>query len=117
MSTQTQTTAPSEPRHLTGTLIGTVTSDKRDQTRTVSVNYQVRHPKYGKYLHRHTRYQVHDPKNEAKKGDRVEIAPCRPISKTKSWRLVRVIEAAPAVIEHVKEVAGLTGAAPKPAKD
>ncbi len=102
----TPTTQPQQPqRHLTGTLIGTVVSDKRAKTRSVSVNYQVRHPKYGKYLHRHTKYQVHDEGNASKKGDRVEIAQCRPISKTKSWRLVRVVEAAPVALEHVKEVA------------
>jgi len=92
-------------RHLTGTLLGVVTSDKRNQTRSVEVKYQVRHKKYGKFLQRMTRYHVHDPANAAKKGDRVEITPCRPISKTKSWRLVRVVEAAPIVAEHVKEVA------------
>jgi len=81
---------------LAGTKIGVVTSDKRHKTRTVSVDYQARHPKYGKYQRRSTRFHVHDPENVSKAGDRVEIARCRPISKTKSWRLVRVIEAAPA---------------------
>ena len=82
-------------RKLTRTKVGVVTSDKRDKTRTVAVAFQQRHPKYGKYLKRHQRFQVHDEKNEAKSGDRVEIAPCRPLSKTKSWRLVRVVEEAP----------------------
>ncbi len=74
---------------------GTVVSDKRDKTRTVSVNYQTMHPKYGKYLQRQAKYHVHDEKNQSKIGDQVEITPCRPMSKTKAWRLVRVIEAAP----------------------
>lgn len=74
---------------------GVVTSDVRDKTVTVTVSYKVKQPKYGKYLRRRTVYQVHDEKNEAHKGDLVEIAHCRPVSKTKSWRLVRVIQAAP----------------------
>lgn len=96
------TTTPQRARALTGTKIGIVVSDKRDKSRTVAVNYQARHGKYGKYLQRTTRFQVHDEKNESRKGDRVEITPCRPMSKTKSWRLVRVVEKAP-VIAEIKE--------------
>ena len=93
----TTTVAPTEnqnaPRSSSkGTKVGVVASDKRDKTRVVRVNYQVRHPKYGKYLKRQTRYHVHDPQNASKTGDVVEIANCRPISKTKKWRLVRVVE-------------------------
>jgi small subunit ribosomal protein S17 len=58
------------------------------------VAYQARHPKYGKFLKRQTRFQVHDPENASKMGDRVEIVNCRPISKTKNWRLLRVVEKA-----------------------
>lgn len=83
---------------LTSTVVGVVASDKRDKTRTVVVEFQQRHPKYGKYLKRSTRYQVHDGANASKEGDRVEIANCRPVSKTKSWRLVRVVESAPEAI-------------------
>jgi small subunit ribosomal protein S17 len=90
---------PTNERELRGVKIGTVTSDKRQKTRTVSVDYQARHSKYGKYLHRSTKYQVHDPANASKVGDRVEIVNCRPISKTKSWRLVRVIEKAPEPVQ------------------
>ncbi len=93
--TTTQDNPTSSRGTLTRTVTGVVASDKRDKTRTVVVAFQQRHPKYGKYLKRSTRYQVHDPNNESKTGDRVEIANCRPISKTKSWRLVRVVEAAP----------------------
>ena len=78
--------------------IGTVVSDKRDKTRTVAVDYQQKHPKYGKYLHRQAKFHVHDANNASKAGDRVEIAPCRPISKTKALRLVRVVEAAPEAV-------------------
>lgn len=79
-------------RLLKGTKIGIVSGDKRDKTRVVSVDYQIRHPKYGKYLKRKTQYHVHDPNNTSQAGDVVEIANCRPISKTKMWRLIRVIK-------------------------
>ena len=85
------------------TQVGVVASDKRNKTRTVVVDFQVRHPKYGKYLKRQSRFHVHDEANASKAGDRVEITNCRPISKTKSWRLVRVVEAAPAPVEHKTE--------------
>ena len=80
--------------------VGVVTSDKRSKTRTVAIDYQVRHPKYGKYLHRTAKFHVHDENNEAAQGDRVEIEPCRNLSKTKSWKLVRVIEKAPTQVDH-----------------
>jgi small subunit ribosomal protein S17 len=80
---------------LTGVRLGRVISDKCDKTRKVEVAYQVKHPKYGKYLQRQTAFHVHDAQNVSKMGDVVEIARCRPLSKTKSWRLVRVVEAAP----------------------
>lgn len=96
-----ETTTPSS-RPLLGTRVGVVTSDKRDQTRTVEVAYQYKHPKYGKYLKRAVKFQVHDPKNESKEGDRVQIGSCRPISKTKSWRLVRIVETGPAPVSAVE---------------
>lgn len=74
--------------------IGIVESDARNKTRKVSIAFSVRHPKYGKYLKRSTVLHVHDENNVSKKGDRVEIAECRPISKTKSWVMLRVVEAA-----------------------
>jgi len=88
---------------VTGTKVGVVTSDKRDKTHTVAVKYQKVHAKYGKRLRREAKYQVHDEKNEAGAGDRVEIAQCRPLSKTKSWRLVRVLEKAPEDVSHQAE--------------
>src|ERR1043166_9511474 len=77
------------------TLRGVVESDKRDKTRKVVVPYQARHPKYGKYLRRETVIHAHDEGNQSKAGDLVEVAPCRPISKTKTWRVTRVVERKP----------------------
>jgi small subunit ribosomal protein S17 len=76
----------------TGTKIGIVESDKRAKTRTVVVNYQSMHPKYGKYVKNRTVLQVHDEKNESQAGDVVEVGQCRPISKSKTWKLVRIVE-------------------------
>ena len=75
----------------TRTQQGTVESDKRDKSRRVVVNFMTKHPKYGKYVQRRTVLHVHDESNDSRKGDTVEVAPCRPVSKTKSWRLVRVM--------------------------
>ncbi|MFA5864453.1 MAG: 30S ribosomal protein S17 [Phycisphaerae bacterium] len=71
-----------------------VISAKQDKTVRVEVKYLVKHPRYNKYLRERTRLQVHDEAKEAKVGDKVEITECRPISKTKKWRLVRVLEKA-----------------------
>ena len=80
--------------------VGVVVSDKRDKTRTVAVEYLAKHEKYGKFLRRRARFHVHDPENASWKGDRVEIVPCRPISKTKSWQLLRVVAASPTTAEQ-----------------
>jgi small subunit ribosomal protein S17 len=74
--------------------VGVVESDARDKTRNVVIQFSVRHPKYGKYVRKRSVLQVHDEKNESKRGDRVEIAECRPISKTKSWVVMKVLEKA-----------------------
>ena len=74
------------------TMVGTVESDKRAKSRTVVVNYKAMHPKYGKFVSRKTTLQVHDETNDSKVGDTVEVKPCRPMSKTKKWTLVRVVE-------------------------
>jgi len=71
--------------------VGVVGSDKRDKTRTVVVHFQAKHAKYGKYMKRQTVLQAHDEANESKSGDTVEVAPCRPVSKTKTWKVVRVV--------------------------
>ena len=76
------------------TLTGIVTSNSGNKSIRVTIDYKVRHPKYNKYIRRQTRLGVHDERNESKVGDVVEITECRPLSKTKSWRLVRVIQKA-----------------------
>lgn len=73
---------------------GAVASDKGDKTIRVLFEYTVRHPKYGKYFKRSTMLHTHDEKNEAREGDLVEVMGCRRMSKTKCWRLTRVIRKA-----------------------
>ena len=68
-----------------------VVSNSGAKTIKVAIEYKVKHPKYGKYIKRRTSFSVHDEHNQANSGDIVEIAECRPYSKTKSWRLVRVV--------------------------
>lgn len=83
-----------ETKALTRTLVGTVTSDKMDKTVTVLVERRVKHPLYGKYIVQNKKYHAHDENNTCGIGDKVEIAESRPISKTKSWKVTRVIEKA-----------------------
>src|SRR5262245_47605100 len=100
-------TADSQVESKTGTKIGVVDTDKRDKTRKVVVAYLAKHPKYGKYTRQRTVLHVHDEQNESRSGDVVEVAPCRPISKTKSWKLVRIVEKRAelaAALKSVKEV-------------
>jgi small subunit ribosomal protein S17 len=73
------------------TVTGKVISSKMDKTVSVSVERLVKHPLYGKYLRRTTRYMAHDADNSCNEGDTVMIAECRPFSKNKSWRLVEVV--------------------------
>lgn len=75
---------------------GFVESAACDKTIKVVMERRVKHPKYGKYIRRRTQLHAHDEENLAKLGDQVEIMECRPISKTKHWRLVRVVRAADA---------------------
>ena len=75
-------------------LQGVVVSDKMDKSVVVRVERRVMHPVYKKYIKRSKKYTAHDEKNEAKKGDKVLIAETRPLSKTKHFRLVKVIEKA-----------------------
>lgn len=74
--------------------VGVVESDVRDKTIKVRIDRLNRHPKYGKYLKRRITLHAHDEKDEAKVGDVVEIMECRPISRTKSWRLIRIVRKA-----------------------
>lgn len=73
---------------------GIVTSDKMDKTITVSIERKVQHPIYGKFLKQTKSFKAHDEKNDAKVGDTVKIMETRPLSKTKRWRLVEIIERA-----------------------
>jgi len=73
------------------TLTGLVVSRSGDKSIRVAIDYKVRHPKYGKYMKRRTKLGVHDERNQCGVGDLVEIAQCRPISKSKSHRLVKVL--------------------------
>ena len=78
------------------TVTGTVTSDGMDKTVVVRADRLVRHPKYGKYVRRTSVYKAHDEANQAHVGDSVEIMETRPVSRTKSWRLVRILRSAEA---------------------
>ncbi len=82
----------SSDKKLTPTRTGVVTSDKREKTRTVVFEFQTMHAKYGKYLKNRTRLQVHDEKNESHTGDLVEIQECRPVSASKQWKLVKILD-------------------------
>jgi small subunit ribosomal protein S17 len=80
--------------------VGVVTSDKMNKTRRVEIPRLVKHPRYGKIIRRRTICHVHDEQNESRQGDTVEIMETRPLSKTKNWRLVRVVTKAPATVMH-----------------
>ena len=76
------------------TLTGVVISNSGNKSIKIALDYKVRHPKYGKYIKRRTKIGVHDEHNQSSVGDVIEIAECRPRSKTKSWRLVKVVKKA-----------------------
>ena len=90
MSELSETAAEGTPR----TLQGSVTSNKMDKTITVMVERRVLHPLYKKYLRRSTKFHAHDENNECNIGDTVEIAACRPLSKSKNWTLSSIVERA-----------------------
>ncbi|MBK7878020.1 MAG: 30S ribosomal protein S17 [Planctomycetes bacterium] len=81
-----------DTRNSRRTIEGIVTSDKMEKTITVEVVRTYRHPKYLKYMRVNKKFHAHDEKGEARIGDRVELMACRPMSKLKRWRLVRVVE-------------------------
>jgi small subunit ribosomal protein S17 len=93
-ATAPETTTVQQPRGNRKRVIGVVTSDKMIKTRTVAVSEFYRHAKYGKYIKRTLKYHVHDEKNDAKTGDTVLIIEERPLSATKRWRLMKVLERA-----------------------
>ena len=84
----------SEQKVIKRTLTGKVISDKMDKTITVKVERQVKHPIYGKFIKRSTKVHAHDETNECKMGDTVTVVESRPLSKSKSWQLVEVVERA-----------------------
>lgn len=81
-------------RNLRKTIIGMVSSNKTDKTITIVVEKRVKHPIYGKVIKRSKKYHAHDEENTCNIGDRVMVAETRPLSKTKRWRLVEVLERA-----------------------
>ena len=91
MSEQTSEAAASGKERA---LIGRVVSDKMDKTITVEIERRVRHPVYKKYIRRRTKLHAHDEGNECREGDTVSIVECRPMSKSKSWRLHEIVDRA-----------------------
>lgn len=88
--TETQNTTPAKRQR---TLIGKVTSNKMDKTVVVLVERRTKHPLYGKIVMRSNKYKAHDEANQYNEGDIVEIAEGRPLSRSKSWSVVRLVEA------------------------
>jgi small subunit ribosomal protein S17 len=95
MSEQTATATPASAHTgMRRQLTGKVVSDKMDKTVTVLVERRMKHPLYGKYVGRSNKYHAHDEKNEYRTGDVVTIEECRPLSKSKAWRVVKLVEKA-----------------------
>jgi len=92
--TATPTTETAPRKALVQTVVGRVTSDKMNKTVTVLVERRVKHPIYDKVVIKSNKYHAHDEANECKTGDLVEIQASRKLSKTKAWRVVRVVEKA-----------------------
>jgi small subunit ribosomal protein S17 len=86
-----------EKQALKRTLVGRVVSNKMDKTVTVLVERKVKHPVYGKYVVRSTKLHAHDETNQINEGDMVEIAETRPMSRTKTWAVLRVVQSAQAI--------------------
>jgi small subunit ribosomal protein S17 len=89
---EVQETQNTETRNLRKVRVGIVTSNKMAKTITVAVERKVKHPIYGKFINKTTKFHAHDEKNECSIGDIVRIMETRPLSKTKRWRLVEVVE-------------------------
>ena len=84
-------------RNLRKERIGVVTSNKMDKSITVLIERRVRHPLYGKIIKLSKRYHAHDPSNECREGDLVAIEECRPLSRTKAWRVSKLLTRAEAI--------------------
>jgi len=87
----------SETTSIKRTLVGRVVSDKMDKTVTVLIERRVKHPMYEKIIVRSSKYHAHNENNEAKAGDLVQIEECRPLSKTKAWVVIKLLEKAVAI--------------------
>jgi small subunit ribosomal protein S17 len=96
-------------------VVGIVTSDRMKKSVVVEVKRLVKHPLYGKYIRRRTKYMAHDEENAAHTGDRVELVETRPLSKRKCWRVLRILEKAPAEVVPPPEAFTVT-AVPDPSK-
>jgi small subunit ribosomal protein S17 len=83
-----------EKRNLRKERIGIVTSDNKQKSIVVSVERKVKHPKYGKFVKKTTKFVAHDENNDCNEGDTVKIMETRPLSKNKNWRLVEIVERA-----------------------
>ncbi|MCI0641860.1 MAG: 30S ribosomal protein S17 [Gemmataceae bacterium] len=90
--------------------VGVVTSDKMNKTRRVEIPRLVKHARYGKYIRRRTVCYMHDEKNETRIGDKVEIVETRPLSKSKNWRLLRVVAKGPELAQAAESVEPTRGA-------
>lgn len=86
--------ATAEKAKVTRSVTGRVTSNKMHKTITVQVERRLQHPVYGKFLTKRSKLHAHDENNDCKEGDLVQIEECRPLSKTKTWKLVKIIERA-----------------------
>lgn len=91
MMTGTATPTEEKKKHLRK-LVAVVDRASTDKTRRVFIEFLAKHPKYGKYIRRRTVLMVHDEQNISGLGDQVEIIPCRPMSKTKRWKVLRIVE-------------------------
>jgi small subunit ribosomal protein S17 len=96
MATSTSSSPSMTERPPRRTRVAVVETAGRDKTIKVRIDRLVRHPMYGKYRRRRSVLHVHDERNEAKVGDVVEIMECRPLSRTKNWRLVSIVRSGPA---------------------
>ena len=92
----------SEQTKKVNTVVGRVVSNKMDKTITVLVERSVKHPMYGKYVKRSTRLKAHDPSEQCNEGDLVCIQEVRPMARSKNWKLVEVLEKAPAPVASVE---------------
>ena len=84
----------STTKEIKRTQTGRIVSNKMDKSVTVLLERQIKHPLYGKYIKRSTKVRAHDEENSCNEGDKVVIAECRPLSKSKSWRVIEILERA-----------------------